>query len=574
MKPRTIFFLCIVLALIGFWYLSESKSDVVQDRSQLASFSGMQCTLAKFLLGDVDTTRQIAPLFDNLGNHSYAIKTSNKRAQAFFNQGIRLCYGFNHAEAHRAFMEASRLDPEAAMTYWGQAYALGPNINDPKPDEERKKEAYVALQKARSHAANATAKEFALIEALNHRYSADPNADLATLNTAYMEAMAKVAMEYPDDAEVQTLYADAAMNTMPWNYWDNEGNPSPNTPPARAALEKAIALNPDHPGAHHLYIHMMELPNPDLAVASADKLGGLMPAAGHLVHMPSHIYIRVGRYTDAVKANENAILADEDYISQCYAQGMYPLGYYPHNIHFLWSAASLLGESEVAIAAAKKTSEKVPLGEMISLPFLQDFASVPLLAYTRFGKWNEILTIPYPGDDYKHLNMLRHYARGLAFVRKQNLTEAMEELDSLAMMKTDPALEIEVANNTSIKLAEVAYEVVAGEVAAAGGNLSGGISHLETAVALEDKLVYSEPSPWHIPPRQTLGAMLMDAGRYADAEAVYREDLDDLRQNGWSLMGLYKSLEAQGRKVEAADVKKEFDTAWSQADISIERSVL
>jgi tetratricopeptide (TPR) repeat protein len=319
---------------------------------------------------------------------------------------------------------------------------------------------------------------------------------------------------------------------------------------------------------------MMELPNPDLAVASADKLGGLMPAAGHLVHMPSHIYIRVGRYTDAVKANENAILADEDYISQCYAQGMYPLGYYPHNIHFLWSAASLLGESEVAIAAAKKTSEKVPLGEMISLPFLQDFASVPLLAYTRFGKWNEILTIPYPGDDYKHLNMLRHYARGLAFVRKQNLTEAMEELDSLAMMKTDPALEIEVANNTSIKLAEVAYEVVAGEVAAAGGNLSGGISHLETAVALEDKLVYSEPSPWHIPPRQTLGAMLMDAGRYADAEAVYREDLDDLRQNGWSLMGLYKSLEAQGRKVEAADVKKEFDTAWAQADISIERSVL
>lgn len=574
MRLRIEYIFGIVLILAGLWYLSGTSSDPGTMRSQQASFGGMQCTVAQFLLGNVDTTRQIAPLFDNLGTHNFQIKTTNERAQAFFNQGIRLTYAFNHAEAHRAFMEASRLDPNAAMTYWGQAYALGPNINDTKPDDERKTKAFEALQKARNHLANASAKEIALIDALSHRYSADMGAELSALNTAYMEAMAGVAGKYPEDADIQTLYAASAMNTTPWNYWDNEGNPAPNTLAARAALEKAIAIDPVHPGAHHYYIHMMELPKPDLAVASADILGGLMPAAGHLVHMPSHIYIRVGRYIDAVKANEHAILADEDYISQCYAQGMYPLGYYPHNIHFLWSAASLLGASDLAIGAAKKTAEKVPVGEMEALPFLQDFASVPLLAYIRFGKWNEILTIPYQGNAYKHLSMIRHYARGLAFVRKHNMQEAREELDSLATLKEDPKLEIDIANNTSKKLAEIAYEVVAGELAAAEGDIATGIQHLEKAVALEDQLVYSEPSPWHIPPRQTLGAMLMDAGRYADAEAVYREDLRDLRQNGWSLMGLYKSLVARGMSEEAATVKQEFDSAWELADININRSVL
>jgi len=364
------------------------------------------------------------------------------------------------------------------------------------------------------------------------------------------------------------------MNTMPWNYWDNQGNPAPNTPAAKLALEKAMQINPDHPGAHHYYIHMVELPQPDLAVPSADKLGALMPAAGHLVHMPSHIYIRVGRYQDAVKANQQAILADEDYISQCYAQGLYPLAYYPHNVHFLWSAASLLGLSDLAIDAAKKTAEKVPVGEMANLPFLQDFASVPLLAYTRFGKWNEILTIPYQGEDYKHLNLIRHYARGLAFVRKDNLADAKEELEALAGLKENPELEIQIANNTSRKIAAVAYEVLAGEIAAAEGKLEEGIRHLEQAVELEDQLVYNEPSAWHIPPRHNLGALLLDAGRYTEAESVYRKDLEDLRQNGWSLIGLYQSLYAQGKDAEAQQVKQEFDAAWKEADISIERSVL
>lgn len=574
MKTKITLVSTAILLLIVVWYLSPTSAEQAKLASQQASLGSIKCTVAKFLLSDVDTTRQIAPLFENLGQLHFGISTENKEAQAFFDQGIRLTYAFNHAEAHRSFMEASRLDPASAMSYWGQAYTLGPNINDPLPDTQRKLKAYEAVQKALERLPGASPSERALIEALNTRYSADTTADLASLNTAYMNAMAEVAAKFPEDADIQTLYAAAAMNTMPWNYWDNQGNPAPNTPAAKLALEKAMQINPDHPGAHHYYIHMVELPQPDLAVPSADKLGGLMPAAGHLVHMPSHIYIRVGRYQDAVKANQNAILADEDYISQCYAQGLYPLAYYPHNVHFLWSAASLLGLSDLAIDAARKTAEKVPAGEMANLPFLQDFASVPLLAYTRFGKWNEILTIPYQGEAYKHLNLIRHYARGLAFVRKDNLADAKEELEALAGLKESPELDIQIANNTSRKIAAVAYEVLAGEIAAAEGKLEDGIHHLEQAVELEDQLVYNEPSAWHIPPRHNLGALLLDAGRYAEAEAVYRKDLEDLRQNGWSLMGLYQSLKAQGKDAEADLVKQEFDTAWKEADISIERSVL
>ncbi len=557
-------------------FIFSKKRQKTETQPQMASMNFIKCTVAKFMLTDVDTTQQIAPLFENLGNHSFTISTSAKKAQTFFDQGLRLTYAFNHAEAHRSFMEAARLDPDAAMTFWGQAYTLGPNINDPLPDDERKMNAFKALQRAQKVADKASPKEQALIKALASRYSDDMGKDITELNMAYMEAMAEVVKQFTDDADVQTLYAAAIMNTMPWNYWDNDGGPAPNTLKGKAALEKAIKINPDHPGAHHYYIHMVELPQPDLAVPSADRLGGLMPAAGHLVHMPSHIYIRVGRYLDAVESNQKAILADEDYISQCYSQGMYPLGYYPHNLHFLWSAASLLGDSETAIDAAKKTAEKVPTAELATLPFLQDFASTPLLAYTRFGKWNEILTIPYQGDDYKHLKLIWHYARSIAFLRKNNLKEAKEELQAITAMKDDPELENVIANytNPTSNIAKVAYEVVSGEVAAAEENLSKAIEHLEKAVELEDQLIYSEPSPWHIPSRQTLGAILIKAEKYGEAEKIYKEDLEQLRQNGWSLMGLYQSLKAQNKMDEANKIKEEFDKAWKHADFEIESSVL
>ncbi len=563
-----------VLAAVHF--LTQNNSAKTSKNYQKASFSFIKCTPTKYLLDVVDSTQQISPLFENLGDLRYTITTKNERAQIFFNQGLRLTYAFNHAEAHRSFMEASRLDPTSAMTFWGQAYALGPNINDPLPPEDRKIKTNEAMAKAKSLATNATVKEKALIHALTARYSEDLTKDVAELNMAYMNEMAKVLQQFPEDAEVQVLYAASVMNTVPWNYWDAQGNPSPNIPEAKAALEKAMEINPNNPGAHHYYIHMVELPKPDLGVASADKLGGLMPAAGHIVHMPSHIYIRVGRYLDAVTANQAAILADEDYISQCYSQGLYPLGYYPHNIHFLWSAASLLGDSDIAIDAAKKTAEKVPIGEYITMPFLQDFAATPMLAYTRFGKWNEILTIPAPNPDIKHLTLIRHYARGMAFVRKGNSKEAQEELDAILALKNDPDLADLVATpqNPSSSSANIAYEVVAGELAALNGDISKAITHLQNAVKFEDALTYTEPAAWHIPTRQNLGAILMNAKKYEEAEKIYREDLDVLRQNGWSLMGLHNSLKAQGKMEEAATIKQEFDKAWAHSDIKIETSIL
>jgi len=576
MKTKIGLGVLVVSLLMLVHFISKNSEGDQTKNYQKASFSFIKCTPTKFMLDVVDTTQQISPLFNNLGNLHFPISTKNERAQAFFNQGVKLSYAFNHAEGHRSFMEAARLDPNSAMSYWGQAFALGPNINDPLPTEERKNKINEAVAKAQKLALKSNAKERALIEALSVRYSEDLTSDAAELNMAYMKAMANVVKKFPEDANIQILYAASVMNTVPWNYWDKDGNPSPNIKEAKAALESAMELEPENPGGHHYYIHMVELPYPDMGVASADKLVTLMPGAGHIVHMPSHIYIRVGRYLDAVKVNQIAIQADEDYIAQCFAQGLYPLAYYPHNIHFLWSSASLLGDSEIAIDAAKKTAEKVPTGELVTLPFLQDFSATPLLAYTRFGKWNEILTIPAPSADIKHLNLIRHYARGIAFIRKGNSKDAQEELDAIATLKKDPELEtlVATANNASIHSANIAYEIVAGELAAAKGEISTAISHLEKAVEFEDALTYTEPAAWHIPTRQNLGAVLMNVGNFEAAEKIFKEDLDILRQNGWSLMGLYNSLKAQGKLKEAQVIKAEFDKAWQHADIDIVTSVL
>lgn len=565
----------LIIAIIVYFIFNKPLKSTLETAPKLG-INFIKCTAPKYLLEVIDTTKQISPLFENLGNLHFPITTENERAQAFFDQGLKLSYAFNHAEAHRSFMEASRLDPNSAMSYWGQAFTLGPNINDPLPPEERLIKINSAIAKAKQLAGSSSLKEQALIEALSARYSEDLTKDVAEMNMLYMHAMKKVVKTFPYDANIQILYAAAVMNTVPWNYWDKDGNPSPNIKEAKVALEKAMSLEPENPGGHHYYIHMVELPYPDMGVESADKLASLMPGAGHIVHMPSHIYIRVGRYKDAVTTNQKAILADEDYISQCFAQGLYPLGYYPHNIHFLWSSASLLGASDIAIDAAKKTAEKVPVGEFSELPFLQDFASTPLLAYTRFGKWNEILTIPAPNSEIKHLKLIRHYARGIAFIRKGNIDDAQEELNAIESLRKDPELEtlIATANNESIHIANIAFEVVSGELEALKGNTPKAIEHLEKAVVFEDGLTYTEPAAWHIPTRQNLGAVLLKAEKFEAAENIYKEDLNVLRQNGWSLIGLYKSLIAQGKNKEANTIKKEFDNAWKDADIVIDNSVL
>ncbi len=572
----------LLIILVGVVLFRPSGSEVAENTAIPvvtasttldASFVKCQFKIA-FDFTTKDPSEPIAPFFDNLGDHHYPITTSSDKAQKYFDQGLKLIYAFNHAEAHRSFREAARLDPNCAMAFWGQALALGPNINDPLPDEERTSKAYEAAKKALELSSKVSKKEKALIQALQSRQLEDPSADRQELNIAYMKAMTPVVDKFPEDPDVQTFYAASVMNTMPWNYWTNDGSANPGTLSAKASLEKAMTLNPDHAGAHHYYIHMVELPDPDLAVASADRLLGLMPGAGHLVHMPAHIYIRVGQYKKARLANVMAIEADEDYISQCLAQGLYPISYYPHNIHFLWSAASWEGYSEEALKAANKTASRVPLDQVKDLPFMQDFLSTPLLAQVRFGKWNEILSTPPPSEDFKHVRMVWHYARGMAFVAKEEIQKAQRELEALQALAQDPDLENLLANytNPTINVIPLAIHVLSGEMAATQGQIAKAIGLLQEGVEFEDKLVYSEPPAWHIPIRQNLGAVLLRAGKAQEAQTVYEEDLKTNRENGWSLFGLYQCHLMQGNSLEAQAVQRRFQKAWAEADVAITSS--
>ena len=369
-----------------------------------------------------------APELSGLGTLHVPITTKTPQAQRFFNQGMRLLYAFNHAEAIRAFREAARLDPTLAMAYWGQALALGPNLNAPMTLDSGR-QAYVAIQAALAAASRVTPRERALIEALAARYAPEGGGDRPALDRAYAVAMQKVAERFADDPDVQTLYADAQMNTMPWDYWQKDGSPKPVTARVLESLERSIARSPDHAGLLHYHIHLLEASaDPDRAERSADRLGALMPAAGHMVHMPAHIYIRVGRYADAAEANERAIRADEDYLAQCQAQGLYPVSYYPHNLHFLWAAATFEGRRAVAVDAARRVAEKVPHHHAGALAWTADFPVTPMLAYARFGLWQEVLTEPKPPATEPYAVGIWHYTRGLAFVARGQLDRAGAEL--------------------------------------------------------------------------------------------------------------------------------------------------
>jgi tetratricopeptide (TPR) repeat protein len=373
-------------------------------------------------------TEALAPELSGLGTLHVPVSTVTPRAQQFFDQGMRLLYAFNHAEAIRAFREAARLDPSLAMAYWGQALALGPNLNAPMT-RENGRAAYAAIQAARAAALRVTPRERALIEALAARYAPEGAGDRPALDRAYAAAMQKVAAQYPEDPDIQTVYADAAMNTMPWDYWQKDGSAKPETARLLDVLERVIARYPDHAGALHYHIHLVEASNdPDRAERSADRLGPLMPAAGHMVHMPAHIYIRVGRYADAAEANERAILADEDYLAQCQAQGLYPVSYYPHNLHFLWAAATFEGRGAVAVNAARKVAEKVPHHHAGALSWTADFPVTPMLAYIRFGRWQDMLTEPKPPAHEPYATAIWHYGRGIAFVARGQLDRAGAEL--------------------------------------------------------------------------------------------------------------------------------------------------
>lgn len=514
----------------------------------------------------------VAPLLEGLGNLHYPITTSTESAQRFFDQGLRLVYAFNHAEAIRAFEEAARLDSASPMPHWGKALALGPNLNDPMP-HDRELLALASLERARELGGHGNQKEQALIDALGNRYSAESDADRAVLDAAWVDAIAVVSERFPEDPEAAVLHAAAIMNTMPWDYW-RDGEPRAGTIEARALLERVIDEHPKHPGAHHYYIHLMEAREPHLAEASADALGPLMPSAGHLVHMPAHIYIRVGRYDDAVEANQRAIEADVDYIAQCNAQGLYPVAYYPHNIHFLWAAATFGGRSELAIASADSLASEVPTELAPSMPFLQDYLATPLFARVRFGRWQELLDTPRPDAGQKFQTAMWHYAQGAATAATGDVRSARKHRKALGRLRRDRDLsELTVAFARGSDLVRIAEHVVAAEIQVATGRTERALRELRAAVGLQDSLRYNEPPSFHYPLRQSLGAVLLEAGHSREAEAVYRRDLEQNPHNGWSLFGLGQALRAQGRDQEAADTEQRFETAWPSADVALEASV-
>jgi len=517
-------------------------------------------------------TEALAPELSGLGTLHVPVSTATPRAQRFFDQGMRLLYAFNHAESIRAFGEAARLDPSLAMAYWGQALALGPNLNAPMT-RDNGRAAYAAIQAARVAAPRVTPRERSLIEALASRYAPEGAGDRPALDRAYAAAMQNVAGQYPDDPDIQTLYADAAMNTMPWDYWQKDGTAKPETARILDMLERTIARYPDHVGALHYHIHLVEASNdPDRAERSADRLGPLMPAAGHMVHMPAHIYIRVGRYADAAAANERAIVADEDYLAQCQAQGLYPVSYYPHNLHFLWAAATFEGRGAVAIDAARKVAAKVPHHHAGALAWTADFPVTPMLAYTRFGRWQDVLTEPKPPSHEPYAIGIWHYGRGLAFVARGQLDRAGDELTAVKATMKHEAFATTLKDLPLLTNLQIGSRILEGELRMRQGDAGGAIELLREAVTIEDGMPYSEPPVWHHPPRQILGAVLLEAGRAADAEAVYREDLQRFRENGWSLFGLRESLRAQRRRHEADDVQRRFERAWTRADITLTSS--
>ncbi|HEU4688311.1 MAG TPA: alpha/beta fold hydrolase, partial [Vicinamibacterales bacterium] len=514
----------------------------------------------------------IAPELDGLGTLHMPVTTAVPRAQRFFDQGLRLLYAFNHAEAIRAFREAARLDPELAMAYWGEAIALGPNLNAPMT-QENGRQAYAAIRRALKTANRVTPPERALIDALALRYAPDGKGDRVALNRAYADAMQKAADRFSDDLNIQTIYADAAMNTMPWDYWQKDGTARPETARLIDVLERAIARQPDHAGALHYHIHLLEASaDPDRAEASADRLGSLMPAAGHMVHMPAHIYLRVGRYADAAEANVRAIAADEDYLAQCQAQGLYPISYYPHNLHFLWAAATLEGRRAAAVDAAKKVAEKVPHHHAGAVAWTADFPVTPMLAYVRFGLWQEMLTEPAPPVNQPYAIGVWHYGRGLGFVARARLDMAASELSALKAVMKHEAFATTLKDLPLLTNLQMASRILEGELALKHGKVDSAIAVLREAVTIEDGLPYSEPPVWHQPTRQVLGGVLLDAGRAADAEVVYREDLQRVRENGWSLFGLSKSLAAQNKSSEAHDVQRRFEKAWARSEVKLTSS--
>ena len=519
----------------------------------------------------------IAPLLEGMGNHHHDITTDSPQAQRYFDQGLVLSFGFNHKEAARSFRQAQTLDPACAMCFWGESLVLGPNINAGMDVAENPR-AYAAVQRALALKDSATERESAYIEALAERYAEQAPDDRSALDQTYAKAMGKVAERFPDDPDAASLYAEALMDTTPWDYWEDDGSPKPVTRTILATLESVLAEHPNHPLANHLYIHAVEKVYPERGIAAADRLRDLVPGAGHLVHMPGHIYIRVGRYAEAVLANEKAIVADDAYIAQCHAQGLYPVAYMPHNHHFLAAAASFIGKSGKALDAARHTQahQDQQLMREAGYATLQHYWALPYFVMVRFGRWDALLAEPKPAEDLIYPTGIWHFARGLAQARAFDLDEARKSLAALTWIANDPEMSATRIweTNTMAQILAIAREVLAGEIAMEDCQPDAAVEHFATAVRLEDELTYVEPSDWYVPARHHLGLALLAVERPAEAEAVYRKDLEIYPDNGWSLVGLEQSLAVQRKTAEAKDIRLRFERVWARADVEIEGSRL
>jgi len=510
----------------------------------------------------------IAPKLEGLGDYHFPVTTKSSESQRFFDQGLRLTYAFNHSEALRAFKEAVRLDPNNAMAYWGWALVLGPNLNLPMVPEVVP-QAYRAIHQAIALKEKVSSRERAYIEAMAERYTDDPTADRRLFDQAYARAMAKLVARYPDDIDAATLYAASLMNLSPWDYWNLDGSPKGQTVEILETLQSVIDRNPRHAGAIHYYIHTVEAYHPERGEGPADMLGGLMPGAGHLVHMPSHIYMRIGRYTDSYAANRKAVAADESYITQCRSQGIYPLNYYPHNIHFMAWSAMFQGRSKEALEAARKIVEKVPpelSADKNTWALYETFLSQPMFVMVRFGMWDKMIAEPKPDLESRFMTGIWHYGRALAYINTNRLAMARKELRPLSdAREAMGTVKHYVGFATAETLLTISEEIVRGELASAEGNTLEGLARLERAVRLEDSLRYNEPPDWYFPVRHFLGAMLLDADRPNEAEVVYAADLRKNPGNGYSLFGMKQALEKQGKREDAQAVAKRFDRAWADA---------
>jgi len=512
-------------------------------------------------------------LATGLGDINHPVSTNNAEAQKFFNQGLSYIYAFNHEEAVRSFKQAAQLDPQLAMAYWGVALAMGSNYNV-QADGPSLLEAFSNLQKAVALAPKVSEHERAYINALSKRYSADLQADKQKLAVDYKNAMGELAKNYPDDLDAVTLYAESMMNLRPWKLWTHDGKPEEGTLEIVAVLEGVLRRNPNHSGANHYYIHALEAStNAERALPSAARLGKIAPKAGHLVHMPSHIYIRTGDYYEAARSNVDAIAADREYIAKTGAQGLYTMMYYNHNIHFLAAANAMKGRYADSIKSARELETNVA-PHLKAMPMLEMFRPYPIVSLVRFGRWDEVLKEPKPDAPLKITTGFWHFARGSAYAASKQTANAETELTALrAVSKTIPA-DARLGNNIAVNVMKVAELALAGKIAYARGDKQAAFDLLNKAVIAEDATSYNEPADWDLPVREVLGGALLSSGEYATAEKVFRAEIEKRIRNGRALFGLAESLRGQGKDSAAKMVQMEFEKAWERADTKLSVSSL